>query len=108
MYKEPIHNNLRTKKKDWARSKIAKLQSARRHPLENPPPDRRFLKIELFSAVKEIRAGPNLTHPGGISARRGTLCPYVAGLAGLLLHLRRISLFDPGGKGFRSGEPGDL
>jgi hypothetical protein len=33
---------------------------------------------------------------------------HVAGLAGLLLHLRRISLFDhPGGEGFRNGEPGD-
>ena len=107
MYKEPIHNNLRTKKR-LGKEQNSKTPERTEAPLRKPPPDRRFLKIEFFSAVKEIRAEPNLTHPGGISARRGTLCPYVAGLAGLLLHLRRISLFDPGGKGFRSGEPGDL
>jgi hypothetical protein len=28
--------------------------------------------------------------------------------ANALFHLRRISLFDPGGEGFRNGEPGDL
>ena len=35
---------------------------------------------------------------------------HVAGLAGLLLHLRRISLFDPGGRGVSGGmaNPGDL
>jgi hypothetical protein len=37
--------------------------------------------------------------------------PFMSlGLVGLLLHLRRISLFDPGGEGFRGGlaNPGDL
>jgi hypothetical protein len=74
MYKEPIHNNLRTKKR-LGKEQNSKTPERPEAPLRKPPPDRRFLKIELFSAVKEIRAGPNLTHPGGISARRGALCP---------------------------------
>jgi len=74
-------------------------------PVKNPPRTGDFWSWVYISAVKEIRAGPVLLTSGAFLPAG---VPYAQYVAGLLLHLRRISLFDPGGAGFRIGEPGDL